>query len=60
MGWKVAVYTNPQSIKVRYRWDILIKRRILTDNEQTLQCLEKHSIAVTLNNLFKMLKIIFL
>jgi hypothetical protein len=20
MGWKVAVYTNPQSIKVRYRW----------------------------------------
>jgi hypothetical protein len=21
MGWKVAVYTNPQSIKVRYRWE---------------------------------------
>jgi hypothetical protein len=24
MGWKVAVYTNPPSIKVRYRWKKLI------------------------------------
>jgi hypothetical protein len=29
MGWKVAVYTNPPSIKVRYRWYYLIAFPVL-------------------------------
>jgi hypothetical protein len=37
MGWKVAVYTNPPSIKVRYRWGVVFdEKKLKVENLVTL------------------------